>query len=241
MKQHYDLYDEKDLLVWKTLFDRQTENLSDKASLHYLSCLNEISGVLNNREIPNFDYLNKFLLERTGWEIEVVPGLIPVHDFFYLMSKRKFCSSTWLRKIEQLDYLEEPDMFHDIYGHIPLLADKRYADLMQRIGALGVKFSDNSNIIEGLERFYWFTIEFGLIRELGVNKIYGAGIISSFGESKHIYNEGVDIRPFDIIQILETDFDKSSIQNLYYVIDGFDQLDNALDTLISAFKKELEI
>lgn len=241
MKQHYDLYDEQDLEVWKILFERQVENLKSKASLHYLSCLREVEPVLNAKEIPNFDSLNSFLLAKSGWQIEVVPGLIPVVEFFELLSKRKFCSSTWLRKMEQLDYLEEPDMFHDIFGHIPLFADKNYADLMQRIGALGLQYKDYPAIIDGLERFYWFTIEFGLIRELDTLKIYGAGIISSFGESKHIYQPDIEIRPFDIIEILDTDFDKSTIQKMYYEIGSFDELHEGLDILGSAFAKNIRV
>lgn len=241
MKQHYDLYDEQDLKVWKILFERQVENLKSKASLHYLSCLREVETVLNAKEIPNFESLNAFLLNQSGWQIEVVPGLIPVHEFFELLSIRRFCSSTWLRKMEQLDYLEEPDMFHDIFGHIPLFADKNYADLMQRIGALGVQYKEHPAIIDGLERFYWFTIEFGLIRELDAFKIYGAGIISSYGESNHIYLPDVEIRTFDIVEILKTDFDKSTIQKLYYEISSFDNLHEGLDILVSEFAKNISV
>ena len=129
MKQHYDNYSETDHNVWQTLFERQTNNLQDKACQDYLDCLQILSPVLHANRIPDFDELDEVLGNQTGWTIEVVPGHIPVRDFFALLAQKKFPSSTWLRSMDQLDYLEEPDMFHDIYGHIPLLApcinDKR--------------------------------------------------------------------------------------------------------------------
>ncbi len=231
MKQLYSNYNAADFLVWKTLFERQEKNLKDKACSLYLKSLKEMSSVLHADAIPKFEELNQFLAPRTGWEIEVVPGLIPVDEFFALMAERKFCSSTWLRSMKQLDYLEEPDMFHDIFGHVPLLVDKGYADLMQRIGKLGVQFKHDALIIEGLERFYWFTIEFGLILESDKRNIYGAGIISSFGESKHIFESTIQCDAFDIDQILETDFDKSSIQQRYYEISSMEEMQRGLDRL----------
>ena len=140
MKQEYKLYKEEDQLVWKTLFDRQVENLQDKSCTAYLSCLEIMKGVLNSKQIPDFNLLNSKLTGSTGWSIEVVPGLIPVEDFFRLLAQRKFSASTWVRKMDQLDYLEEPDMFHDIFGHTPLLADPKFAQFMKDFGDLVKQF-----------------------------------------------------------------------------------------------------
>ena len=231
MKQHYEQYSETDFFVWKTLFERQVSNLDGKACSLYLDCLNDLKPYLNADMIPRFTDLSAALEKQTGWTLEVVPGLIPVDQFFGLMEKRKFCSSTWLRRFEQLDYLEEPDMFHDIFGHIPLLWNKDYADLMQKIGALGTKYSQFSNVLDALERFYWFTIEFGLIKEAGERRIYGAGVLSSFGESKHIYSDELTVLDFDLKAILQKSFIKSDIQGLYYELSSFNDLHNALANL----------
>jgi phenylalanine-4-hydroxylase len=136
MIQQYDKYKQEDHAVWKILFDRQVDNLQDKASSMYMNSLNTMSTVLNAKQIPDFRRLDDFLLAKTGWSIEVVKGLIPVDDFFELLSNKRFPSSTWLRSRAQLDYLEEPDMFHDIFGHVPLLINEEYSDLMHQIGKL---------------------------------------------------------------------------------------------------------
>ncbi len=223
MRQHHDRYTSEDFEVWKILFDRQAENLQDKATPRYLECLEEMKDVLHGDKVPDFRELDEVLKAKTGWTIEVVPGLIPVGDFFELLSRKRFCSSTWLRQKSQLDYLEEPDMFHDIFGHIPFFMDEDYANFVQQIGRLGVAFSKHPTLITQLERFYWFTIEFGLMQQNGL-KIYGAGIISSFGESNHIYTDAMTIEPFELDRILNMNFTKSEIQNRYFTINGLGDL-----------------
>ena len=138
MRQNYAAYTANDRLVWKTLYSRQRENLEGKAHELYLECLELLTPVMNEDLIPNYDDLNTVLLETTGWSIHVVKGLIPVEEFFELLAQKKFPASTWLRTMEQLDYLEEPDMFHDIFGHVPLLMDERYAQFMHDFGKHGV-------------------------------------------------------------------------------------------------------
>jgi phenylalanine-4-hydroxylase len=226
MKQNYNNYTKEDQEVWTILFERQAKNLNDKACVEYLNCLDEMNSVLNEKRIPKFNELNTVLKQKTGWSIEVVPGLIPVDDFFKLLAQKKFCSSTWLRKKSQLDYLEEPDMFHDIFGHIPLFMNDVFADFVHRFGLLGVKHLHNPNILTQLQRLYWFTIEFGLFNQK--NCIYGAGIISSFGESNHIFNDSIEVIPFDINKVLKQDFINSEIQQLYFSINSFDELYNSI-------------
>ena len=223
MKQEYKLYKEEDQLVWGTLFERQVENLQGKSCTAYLSCLEKMKGVLNPKQIPNFNLMNSTLKEATGWSIEVVPGLIPVEDFFRLLAQRKFSASTWVRKIDQLDYLEEPDMFHDVFGHTPLLADPKFAQFMKDFGDLGVEFIDDEEVVIQLQRLYWFTIEFGLIHENG-RKVYGAGICSSFGETIHSLSANVEVIPFNLDRVISTEFETDVVQTLYFELESFDQL-----------------
>lgn len=224
MKQTYNTYSNEDREVWETLFSRQVKNLDQKAHGLYFDSLKELEPVLNQHSIPRFDELNETLLAKNGWSIEVVPGMIPVDEFFTLLAKKKFCSSTWLRSKKQLDYLEEPDMFHDIFGHIPLLMDPEYADFVEEFGKLGIHYKNDQKMIAKLQRLYWYTIEFGIIKNEDTPMIYGAGIISSFGESQHIYSEGVNRISFDIDWIFNHDFINSEIQNVYVEIESLASL-----------------
>ena len=223
MKQEYKLYKEADQLVWKTLFERQVENLQGKSCAAYLSCLDIMKVVLSAEQIPDFNLMNDALIKATGWTIEVVPGLIPVEDFFRLLAQRKFSASTWVRKMNQLDYLEEPDMFHDIFGHTPLLADPKFAQFMKDFGDLGVEFIDDEEVVVQLQRLYWFTIEFGLIYENGL-KVFGAGICSSFGETTHSLSANVEVVPFSLEKVINTEFKTDVVQTLYFELESFDQL-----------------
>lgn len=239
MIQDYSKYNDEDFLVWKTLFERQVKNLQGKAHPEYLDSLEKLKEVLNPNRIPKFEELSAALKAENGWEIVVVPGLIPVDDFFRLLSERKFCSSTWLRKMSQLDYLEEPDMFHDIFGHTPLLMNKEYADFVQQFGKLGVKYGHNKVVEKQLQRLYWFTIEFGLIKHQEKNSIYGAGILSSSGESNHIFNDEINVSPYNVDKILNNDFITSEIQTQYYEIESLEQLYLSLGKLEESLKEEV--
>ncbi|MEM6771104.1 MAG: phenylalanine-4-hydroxylase, partial [Bacteroidota bacterium] len=163
---------------------------------------------------------------------KVVPGFLPVDEFFGLLANRRFCSSTWLRTEEQLDYLEEPDMFHDIFGHIPLFLDKDYAEFARKLGALGVRFQDDEEKVKQLQRLYWFTIEFGVMYQKGQLKVYGAGICSSYGETKHVFdNPDVEVVPFDLDAVLAQDFIITEVQMKYFAIENFAQLWAVVDEL----------
>lgn len=233
MHQDYSTYTDQNQDTWKQLFLRQKANLQDKASKRYLECLDELAPCLHENKIPDFREMNLILQARTGWRIVVVPGLIPVSRFFELLANREFCSSTWIRKPEEMDYLEEPDMFHDIFGHIPLLMDKPYADFMQAFGQMGLRYIGNEQAIQQLERLYWFTIEFGMIFESGKKKIYGAGIASSFGESKKVIEEEVPLIPFDIKTLMAQDFRTDVMQSVYFSLDSYQQLWDCLDQIPS--------
>lgn len=222
--QAYYKYTEEDHAVWQLLFERQAVNLVGKACTEYLQGLEVLRPVLNPDRIPDFNRLNAALKAKTGWSIEVVAGLIPVDEFFLLLSQKKFPSSTWLRSRDHLDYLEEPDMFHDIFGHIPQLAHTDYSHFMQKFGEIGYLNRHDEALVIKLQRLYWYTIEFGLILEHGKRRIYGAGIASSVKETQHTFNADIQVLPYDIHQIMATDFIISNIQSTYFEINSYQQL-----------------
>ena len=230
MKQQFSEYKKEDFEVWKTLFDRQQINLKDKACSEYLLALDEMKNVLRPDSIAKFTELNEWFQPRTGWEIVRVPGLIPVDEFFEFLAQKKFCSSTWLRSMKQLDYLEEPDMFHDIYGHIPLLSNSVFSQFAHEFGKLGKSFVNNEEKLIMLQRLYWFTIEFGLIEQNGL-KIYGAGIASSFGESITSLQSGSEKISFDLDEIVNKSFKNDEVQTQYFVINNFEELFESIELL----------
>lgn len=238
MTQQYDLYTPESHAVWKILFERQADNLAHKACSEYLQCLQQMQSHFHAQQIPHFDEVNQMLYAQTGWGIEVVKGIIPVEEFVELLAQRKFPSSTWLRRRDQLDYLEEPDMFHDSFGHMPLLMHPLFAQFMEEFGKLGCKYIQNHDIILQLQRLYWFTIEFGVIGTNAQNcQIYGAGIISSYGETNHIYQPKVSIVPFDLETVIHTDFRTDQIQTRYFQIQSFEQLFNTIQLLQASYTK----
>jgi len=171
------------------------------------------------------------MLEMTGWRLTVVPELVPQKQFFELLARKIFPATCWLRTMRELDYLEEPDMFHDVFGHAPLLVNSAYAQFMEGFGKLAVKWSHHPEAIALLGRIYWFTIEFGLLREQNENKIFGAGIISSIEESKHSISNECNKIEFDIEKMLATDYRTDTLQNDYFVINSFEELCAALPVI----------
>lgn len=224
--QDYKKYTPDDQKVWEILFDRQFKQLKELADISYLEGIEHIGFTKN--KIPDFREVNNRLQKQTGWKIHVVPGIIDQASFFKMLSEKTFPSSTWLRKMHELDYLSEPDMFHDAFGHMPLLTNSIFCDFFKKMGDLGVKYMDYPEIIEKLGRIYWFTVEFGLIENQNGLKIYGAGILSSFGESKFSLSEKPTRKTYDIVEVMNTDFDNTVIQELYFVIESFKQLSNSI-------------
>lgn len=237
LTQEYDAYTEEDRKVWKTLFNRQINQLHDLADESYLKGIEAIGFQADT--IPDFKEVNARLKSLTGWEIVVVPGIIDQFNFFTMLANKQFPSSTWLRSMEELDYLSEPDMFHDAFGHMPLLTNSIFCDFFHQIGLIGVKYLDHPNIIEMIGRVYWFTVEFGLINSANQLKIYGAGILSSIGETKFSLSSVPNRVPFDIIEIMNTDFDNTKIQEKYFVIDSFNQLLNSIVDMEEYLEKQV--
>ncbi|HXS35240.1 MAG TPA: phenylalanine 4-monooxygenase [Flavipsychrobacter sp.] len=234
-RQDYNAYTKEDFEVWHLLFERQLQLLKDNASKLYLNALTCIG--FNADEIPDFEKTNKRMLEMTGWRLTVVPELVPQKQFFELLAQKIFPATCWLRTMKELDYLEEPDMFHDVFGHAPLLVNCAYASFMEGFGKLAIQWLHNPEAIALLGRIYWFTIEFGLLRERNENKIFGAGIISSIEETKHSMSSKSGKIAFDIEEMLTTDYRTDTLQNNYFVINSFEELCAALPTISLLIKK----
>lgn len=240
MTQQYSTYTQDDFEVWEILFNRQIKQLQPLASKAYLKGIKDIN--FSSDKIPNYQEVNELLMKLTGWQIHVVPGLIDNKPFFELMQNRKFCASTWLRKREQLDYLEEPDMFHDIFGHVPLLSNQSICHFLQELARIALRFIDNPPAIEYIARLYWYTIEFGLIREDDELKIYGAGILSSSGESIYALQSTEPKRiDYNIQQIFDTPYIKEHYQEQYFVVDSYEQLFNSIPAIESELEQRMKV
>ena len=236
-EQIYSDYTSEDFQVWKTLYNRQTELLQHSASLEYLNALDVIGFSANN--IPDFNEIEKALQSLTGWSLQTVPNISEQKDFFTFLSQKKFTATCWLRKMEELDYLEEPDMFHDVFGHVPLLSNKHYTDFFEGISHIALDYIDNPRAIELLGRIYWFTTEFGLIRESGELKVYGAGIMSSYGETKNSLSDNTEKFLFDVEHVFNSDFRTDILQERYFVIDSYEQLYTSIPEIKSKLKELL--
>jgi len=174
--------------------------------------------------IPDFDELNDRLFRATGWQVVAVPGLVPDEIFFEHLANRRFVAGRFIRTPEQLDYLEEPDIFHDVFGHVPLLVHPVFADYMQAYGEGGLRAA-RLGMIDALARLYWYTVEFGLIRDGGDLKLYGAGIVSSYGESLFAIDDPSPNRiGFDLERVMRSLYRIDDYQQNYFVIDSFEDL-----------------
>ncbi|MBU6123431.1 phenylalanine 4-monooxygenase [Hymenobacter siberiensis] len=222
LPQDYARYTADDQWVWRILFERQMQVLPTAASRRFLEGLPRIHFQAGC--IPDFAATNPLLEQATGWNLVAVPGIVDDRTFFALLAVRRFPATTWLRTPAQLDYLEEPDMFHDVFAHVPLLTDPFFADFLQAVGILALRHLHDPYAVELLSRLYWFTVEFGLITEAGTLRIYGAGILSSAGETRYCLSDGTARRPFDVAHILATPYVKDRMQDVYFVIDSYEQL-----------------
>ncbi len=220
--QHWDELTDEDHWVWDTLFARQKALLHDKVISGFERGLEVLE--LSRPGVPNFDELNARLADRTGWTIVAVPGPIPDGIFFDHLANRRFPAGNFIRTPKQMDYLEVPDVFHDVFGHVPLLAQPAVADFMVELGNLGLQALELGEI-ERVARLYWYTIEVGLAREDGRTKIYGAGIASSFAETHYSLESPRPHRlRFGLQRVLRTRYRADDFQKSYFVIDRFESL-----------------
>jgi len=239
LMQQYEQYTEADHKVWQLLYQRQWKVIRLVSYEHFTKCSKELG--FEEKRIPNFNSINAQLKNLTGWEIYAVPGLISNEHFFGQMVSRKFGATTWIRKMEELDYLEEPDMFHDVFGHLPLLADPLIADFLLNLAAIAAKYLHSEEVIEAIARLYWYTIEFGLVKEQNNTRIYGAGILSSIAETKHCISPQATRVPFNLEQILNTPYIKDEFQQQYFVLDSMDELTASIPQLETALQNIYQI
>ena len=219
--QDYASYTAADHDTYRRLYERQRALLPGLASQAFIDALPSLGA---SDRIPRFEEVNERLYKATGWELVGVPGLIPEVPFFTLLANRKFPVTDWIRKPEEFEYIVEPDIFHDLFGHVPLLFNPVFADYVQRYGQGGLK-AQGLGSCEMLSRLYWYTIEFGLIREAGELRAYGAGILSSSGELAYSVQSPEPQRiPLALERTMRTRYKIDTYQQTYFVIDSFEQL-----------------
>jgi phenylalanine-4-hydroxylase len=220
--QAWESYTAEEHAVWDVLFARQSKMLEGRVTDAYLTGLDVLR--LSKPGIPDFEELSARLRGLTGWSVVAVPGLVPDEVFFEHLANRRFVAGRFIRRPDQLDYLQEPDVFHDVFGHVPLLSDPIFADYMQAYGEGGLR-ATKLGTLKNLARLYWYTVEFGLTRERRALKLYGAGIVSSYGESHYALDDPAPRRiGFDLERVMRTDYRIDAYQQVYFVIESFEDL-----------------
>lgn len=220
--QDWAAYTPQEHALWDRLFARQAQMLPDRAVAEFMNGLDVLR--MTRPGIPDFNELSERLMKLTGWQVVAVPGLVPDRLFFDHLANRRFVAGRFLRTPDQIDYLSEPDIFHDVFGHVPLLANPAFADYMQAYGQGGLR-ADGLGAIDRLARLYWYTVEFGLVRQGDDLKLYGAGIVSSHGESIYALDDPSPNRlGFDLKRLMRTRYRIDDYQQSYFVIDSFEDL-----------------
>ncbi|MDQ0249127.1 phenylalanine-4-hydroxylase [Sphingomonas kyeonggiensis] len=220
--QNWQAYTAEEHATWDRLYARQAKLLPGRASKAYLKGLDALR--LSDSGIPNFEELSERLMKLTGWQVVAVPGLVPDDVFFDHMANRRFVAGNFIRRPDQLDYIQEPDVFHDVFGHVPLLTDPVFADYLEAYGRGGNRALE-LGALKQLGRLYWYTVEFGLIREDDGLRIYGAGIVSSSAESHFALESDSPNRiGFDLKRVMRTDYRIDDFQQNYFVIPSYDAL-----------------
>jgi phenylalanine-4-hydroxylase len=220
--QGWSRYTAADHAVWKTLFERQSRLLPGRACDAFVEGLGALPIAADR--IPDFERLSEVLLQRTGWQVVAVPGLVPDAVFFDHLAHRRFPAGHFIRQAHELDYLEEPDVFHDVFGHVPMLMNPALADFIQAYGQGGLR-AQTLGRLEELARVYWYTVEFGLLRQAEGLRVYGAGIASSYGETHFALDSPSPHRlRFDLERVMRTRYRIDSFQEAYFVLDDLDEL-----------------
>jgi phenylalanine-4-hydroxylase len=221
--QHWERYNASQHGVWRTLFDHQASVLKERACSEFLDGLEKLRLVSDR--IPNFEELSDSLVRLTGWRIVAVPSLVPDEIFFDHLANRRFPAGQFIRSPDQLDYIEEPDVFHDVFGHAPMLAHPVFADYMEAYGKGGQRALEEFGALKNLARLYWYTVEFGLIEKPEGLRIYGSGIVSSRAESIYaVENPSPNRIHFDLERVMRTDYRIDDFQESYFVIGSFQEL-----------------
>jgi len=220
--QHWERYTVEDHGVWKTLFERQSRLLPGRACDEFVQGMRDLP--IGPQQIPDFRRMSEVLMARTGWQVVAVPGLVPDEVFFEHLANRRFPSGQFIRRPHELDYLEEPDVFHDVFGHVPMLMNPVIADYIQAYGEGGLR-AQRLGKLPQLARVYWYTVEFGLLKQADGLRIYGAGIASSFTESVFALDSPSPHRiRFDLERVMRTNYRIDDFQETYFVLGHLDDL-----------------
>jgi len=232
IEQDYARYDNESHAVWRILYERRMMTLRDTGSEVFLNGIERI-GLASDR-VPELVDVNRRLRARTGWSAVGVGGFIPAAQFFRCLAQRRFPTTLAVRPRSQLDYLPEPDIFHDVFGHVPLHAEPVFADFLQRFGELGAA-ARNEDETQALARLFWFTVEFGLIEEGDGPRVYGSGLISSHGDAANALGPSCDRRPFSLDAVIAQPFEIDHFQEVLFVVPSFDALYRAVEELGARF------
>lgn len=220
--QQWERYTPAQHQVWKTLHERQGRMLPGRACDEFLAGMRSLP--IAPDRIPDFRRLSEVLMQHTGWQVVAVPGLVPDEVFFEHLANRRFPAGQFIRSADQLDYLQEPDVFHDVFGHVPLLMNPIIADYIQAYGVGGLRAKEKG-VLDLLARVYWYTVEFGLVQQKDGLRLYGAGIVSSYTESIFALDDASPNRVrFDLPRVMQTDYRIDDFQETYFVIRDLDEL-----------------
>jgi phenylalanine-4-hydroxylase len=225
IQQDYAAYTDEQHSVWAELVGRVLPEIEKHAAQEYLDGF-EIIGLQRDR-LPDLASISARLAPRTGWNSTPVSGFLPAPAFFEMLGTRRFPTTTWLRSRESLEYTPEPDIFHDVFGHVPMHAHPVFADFLEHYGRVCASISDAA-ILEKLGRLFWYTVEFGLIRQQGETKVYGSGLISSHGECQNVMDGHCAIRDFSLDEVLNTSVKVDELHKLLFAVSSFDQIYEAM-------------
>ncbi|MBC7791211.1 MAG: phenylalanine 4-monooxygenase [Anaerolineae bacterium] len=224
--QDWDSYTEEDHAVWGLLYARRMSDLERNGSRLFLEGASALG--LRQDRVPDLSDVNRLLAGRTGWCAVPVSGFLPPRQFFDCLALRRFPTTVKVRPRAQLDYLPEPDIFHDVFGHVPLHANPEFAGFLQRFGEIAVS-ATTPDAVERMARLFWFTVEFGLINEAGHTRVYGSGLISSAGDCANALSGNCERRPFSLEGVMAQPYVIDQLQDVLFVVDSFQQLFHALD------------
>ena len=222
VEQDWNSYTAEQHDVWAELVRRRMPQLRQHACQEYLDGFEQIG--LRDDQLPDLKAISSRLQLRTGWQSTPVSGFLPPDAFFEMLSARMFPTTIWLRGRDSLEYTPEPDIFHDVFGHVPLHAHPVFGDFLQHYGQACSGLISNPEALERMGRVFWFTVEFGVIRQQGKLKVYGSGLISSHGECSRVLAGGCEVRDFDLDEVMNQSFDTGAMQPVLYAVESFDQI-----------------